>query len=377
MVGIFSAASIPLWAAGISAAGGLAGGLLGPKGGPGGGLQTQQTNAQLPGWVNEAAMQNYGAMTRASYDMPGPYTGQRVADLTPETRNLINQLYGNVGSTGPAYENASATTNALMGFNAPTITPQTLAGTNLQPYMDPYISQVINPSMQLLNQQRQQGLNQIGDQANQAKAFGGSRQGIAEGMTNAQSSLLAGQLGGQLYGNAFQNALAGATGDITRNLTAQQQNAANAIQSAGLRGSMAGQLGNLATAGQNAWLTGVQQAMGGQGVLTQQQQQQLQAAMDLYNEQRMDPIQRIQLRTQQLSQSPYGQTTTSTVPNYASTSPLLSGLGTASTLAGLLGKFGAFGSTPQLGGIGGAGMQNALAMGGGLMPSYGTGVTWS
>jgi len=212
--------------------------------------------------------------------------------------------------------------------------------------------------MQLLNQQRQQGLNQIGDQATQAKAFGGSRQGVAEGVTNAQSSLLAGQLGGQLYGNAFQNALAGATGDITRNLTAQQQNIANAMQGAAFRGQMAQQGANLAQQGQQNWLTGVTQALGGQGMLQQQQQQQLQAAMDLYNEQRMDPIQRIQLRTQQLQSSPYGTTNISAGPGPMA-SPLMTGLGTGATLAGLLGKFGMFGT-----GTGGSGYTlptNALA----------------
>lgn len=305
------------------------------KGGSGG-TQTQTSKVQLPDWVNEASQQNYWQAKYDAQNLMGPYTGQRVADMPAGATNLINQLYGNVGSTNPAFTNASATTNALMGFNPSTVTPQTLAGTNLAPYMNPYTQSVIDPSMQLLEQQRKQSLNQIGDQAVQSKAFGGSRQGVAEGVTNAQSALQAGQLGAQLYGQNFQQAQQAAGQDITNNYNAQLANAQLGLSGAQFQGSMAQQLGNLAQQGQANWLTGVNAAMGGQQMLQQQQQAQLDAARQQYAEQQQFPLQQLQIVQNALGMSPYGQTTQTTAPG-PSTDPLGQVLGTGSSLLGMAG----------------------------------------
>jgi hypothetical protein len=332
-------------AAGISAAAGLGSGLM-QMGKGSGGTQTQTQQNLLPGWITDQSMQNYGDLTQASYNMPGPYTGQRVADLTPQQLQLIQQLYGNVGATNAGFQNALAGTNALMGFQGQTVTPQTLAGTNLNPYMNPYTQAVIDPSMRLLEQQRQQGLNQIASQAAQTRAFGGSRQGIAEAATNAQSNLLAGQLGANLWGQNFQQAQAAATGDITRNLQAQQYNQAAAQNAAALRGQMARQYGDLTGMQQTNYLAGINAAMGGQQMLTEQQQAQLNAQKALYEEQRMDPINRILLRQNFLNTTPYSRTSISTAPG-PSTDPLSTGLGTSATMLGMfgtLGKMGLFGS---------------------------------
>lgn len=327
-------------AAGITAAAGLAGGLLGKSGGGGGQpLQYQQTNSQYPDWVNNMAMQNYGDATSASYNLMPPYSGQRVADMTSGMTSDIAALQGNVGSTTPWFNQALNQTNALAGFNPSMVTPQTLAGTNLSPYENPYTQSVIDPSMQLLNQQNQQGLNQIGANAIGAKAFGGSRQGVAEGAQNAQTNLLAGQLGANLWGQNFNQAQAAATGDITRNMQGQVYNQSAGLQGAQLRGQMAQQLGTLANQGQQGYITGLQAAMGGQQIQQQQQQAQLDAARQYYAEQQQFPLQQLQIRQNALAQSPYGQQSIQQSPG-PSSSPLLTGFGTAATTAGLIGSLG-------------------------------------
>jgi hypothetical protein len=292
--------------------------------------------------VNNAAQQNYGFATNAAYSLQQPYSGQRVADLTGAQIGNINALQGNVGSTTPAFNWAQANTGALMNYNPSTITPQTLAGTNLQPYMSPYTQSVIDPSMKLLAQQNQQGLNAIGNNAIGAKAFGGSRQGVAEGAQNAQSNLLAGQLGAQLYGQNFQQAQTAATGDITRDMTAQQNNQAAGEWGAGFKGQMANQLGQLATSQQQNFLTGLQAAMGGQQMLTAQQQAQINAAMQKYAEQGQYPLQQLSIFQNALSQSPYGQQVTQMTPG-PSSNPLMSGLGAAATGLGLYGALNGLG----------------------------------
>ena len=170
---------------------------------------------QLPEWINNGLMQNYGAATDWSYRMPGPYDQDRVANLSPEMQNLISQQYGNVGSTNPYFDTALQQTNALSGFGRDPLSVQRLAGTDLSPYMNPYTQGVINPAMQQMEQSRRQALMGIGDQATQAKAFGGSRQGVAEGVTNAQSELQKGGFVSNLMGQNFLQAQQGAVGDIT------------------------------------------------------------------------------------------------------------------------------------------------------------------
>ena len=333
-------------AAGISAAAGLAGAgmqMIGKSGS--GGISNTSQQSQLPGWVNSDAMNNLDLANQTANQLMGPYTGQRVASMTPEQQALIQQLYGNVGSTNAAFQQAGATTNQLMGYNPSTVTPQMLASTNLQPYMNPYTQSVINPSMQLLAQQNQQGLNSIGNNAIGAKAFGGSRQGVAEGAQNAQSNLLAGQLGAQLYGQNFTQAQAAATGDINRDFSGQQFNSQMGLQGAQFQGQMAQQLAGLSQAQQTNYLQGIQAAMSGQGLLQQQNQQELTAQQQLYAEQRQQPLDVLAIRQNALSQSPYGQTAYGTAPG-PSTNPLLTGFGTAATTAGLLGQFGMFNKSP-------------------------------
>ena len=75
------------------------------------------------------------------------FTVERVAPMTDNMQSLIQQLYGNVGSTNAAYNQANQIVNGLQGFSPTQVNPQTLAGTNLQPYMDPYINAVLSPTM--------------------------------------------------------------------------------------------------------------------------------------------------------------------------------------------------------------------------------------
>jgi Chaperone of endosialidase len=335
-------------AAGITAAAGLAAGGMQMLNKPGGGgTQTQMTQQQLPMGIQQRESDNYDLAMQTANQLMGPYGGQRVADMTPEQRNLIAQLYGNVGSTNAAFGQAGAATNALMGFNPSMVTPQMLANTNLQPYMNPYSSMVINPAMQQMEASRKQSLMQLGDQATQNKAFGGSRQGIAEGVQNAASELQRGQFMGQMLGQDFAQAQAAATGDINRDFSGQQFNSQQGLAGAQFRGNMAQQLAGLSQAQQQNYLAGINAAMGGQGLLQQQSQQELDAARQYYMEQRQQPLDVLGIRQNALAQSPYGQTTYSSGPG-PSSNPMLTGLGTAATTAGLLGQFGLFNRSPSI-----------------------------
>jgi len=332
-------------AAGITAAAGIAASQLSKSGGGGGGTQTQTQQTQIPFGIQQRDSDNWDLAVQAANQLMGPYGGQRVASMTPEQRNLIAQLYGNVGSTNPAYAQAQGATSGLLGFNPSTVDPRMLAGTDLSPYMNPYTKNVIDPTMSLMEQSRKQALMGIGDTATQAKAFGGSRQGIAEGVTNAQSELQKGQFAGGLLSQNFAQAQQGAQYDIGNRFTADQFNSQMGLAGAQFRGGMANQLAGLATQGQNTYLQGLQAAMGGQGLLQAQSQAELDAQRQHYMEQRQQPLDVLAIRQNALAQSPYGQMSTTTSPG-PSTNPLSTGLGMSAATAGLLGQMGMFNKAP-------------------------------
>ena len=60
-----------------------------------------------------------------------------------------------------------------------------LQGPNIGQFMNPYTQEVMNRTATDINNARQQTMNQLGQQASAAGAFGGSRHGIAEAQTNA------------------------------------------------------------------------------------------------------------------------------------------------------------------------------------------------
>lgn len=301
-------------------------------GGGKGGSQTTTTEVKLPQWVQDAAQKNLNASYQVSANMLGPYSGQRVADMPTGQLANINALQQNVGATNPAFAYAQNAAAGLTNYQPGQVNAGQLSGTDLSSYMNPFTQSVIQSGMNAIDAQRMQALNQVGDQAIRTGAFGGSRQGVVEGVTNAAAANQAGQLASQLMAQNFGQAQSAAQNDINRNLQAQQLNQQAGLQGAGLNLSAANQLGNLAGAGQQSFLSGLQAALAGQQALQGQNQNVLDAQRQYYTEQQQFPLQQLQVPLQALGVSPYGSTTTQSVPTTGS--PFLSGLGGLMSLFG-------------------------------------------
>ena len=234
-----------------------------------------------------------------------------------------------------------------------------IAGTNLGAYTNPYESQVVGQALGDIERSRQMQQNQLGAQASAARAFGGSRQGIAEAETNRAFADQAAQTAAGLRQAGYQQAQALAGQDIASrmqaalanqgaNLQAQSQTAGNVLamqqanqgarnqagqfgasaqnqamiqnQQAGLQAAQqrlaaAQQLGGL---GQQAFNTG--QAISAQqmqqGLLQQQLQQQLiNAAMGQYAGYTGAPQTALNLPLAALGQASMGQGTTTQTQN--------------------------------------------------------------
>lgn len=269
------------------------------RGGGSGGQQTTTQQTQLPQYVqNQVQTDIAGANALAAQPYAtNPSSG--VAPLNPQQ----TQAFGDVGSMqGVAdtrgYTPAINQLTSLLPQAAPITAGQ--VGSNVSSLMQPYSDIVINPSLQLMQQQLAQTKQQIGANAAAVGAFGGSRQGVEEGVADSQEALQAGQLQSGLLQSGFNTVLPTAMGITTAN------------QNLGMQATSL--LPQVATAGSN-------QAIAEASALDtagQQQQQQQQNAMDVlaanFEAARAWPAEGLGLQEQAISTAPFGQTTTATGP---------------------------------------------------------------
>jgi len=209
-----------------------------------------------------------------------------------------------------------------------------VAGADLSAYTNPYESQVVQQSLTDLGGAQEKALNQMGAQATAARAFGGSRQGIAEAETRKSYADQAARMVSGLRQSGYQQAQQLAGQDIARQMqtdaanqaalnaqrqfgamqgmTAQQLNQGAGLQGAQFRLGAAGQMGNL---GQQAFGTSqaIQQQQMQQGLMQQGLMQQLiDAARGQYSGYTGAPQQSLGLPLAALGATPVPQTTTQT-----------------------------------------------------------------
>lgn len=203
---------------------------------------------------------------------------------------------------------------------------------NIASYMNPYTSQVRTNALADLESARRSAVQQTGERAMQARAFGGSRQGVAEALTNAGFAKQAGTLGTQLNENAFNQAVQLQAADLARAQQAAAANQAAGLQGAQLRLAGAGQLGSLAQQQQALRLGGAQAVMGAGG------------ARQAADQQQMDAIRNIGLQRLGIVQSSLGAQPANlggTVSTPTSSNPAAGALGGALAGGQMFGPYGA------------------------------------
>jgi hypothetical protein len=228
----------------------------------------------------------------------------------------LSKLYGPQFVAGPSalQTQAEGLSTGLGGYQPFLQAAQAATGpTAYQQYMSPYQQDVIDTTLQEFDIQSQKGLPALAAQAIGAGAFGGGREGVQRAEYQSASDRNRAALQAQLLQQGFGQA---------QSLAAQQYN-----QQLGLAGQTQGLLGQ-----QIAGLStlGAQQQAQEQAGLTAQQQ--------LAYQQGYQPLQATQT---------YGQGVTGLIAGYPgrteiqqtpSPTALQTGLGVASTLAGIYGK---------------------------------------
>jgi hypothetical protein len=123
------------------------------------------------------------------------------------------------------------------------VTPGSFLNQNIQAYMNPYTKAVTEQSLQDLERSRQLEQVKTSAQATAAKAFGGSRQGVAEAETNRAYGENAARLLAQQNAAAYQNAQQISEADLGRFMQAQQLNQAKDLATTQQSLQLAGQFG--------------------------------------------------------------------------------------------------------------------------------------
>ena len=152
---------------------------------------------------------------------------------------------------------------------------------SISSYMNPYTESVRTNALADLESARRAAIQQTGERATQARAFGGSRQGVAEALTNQGFAKQAANLGTTLNEQAFNQAMAMQQADIGRRSAADIANQQAGLQGAQLRLGGASQLGNLAAQQQALRLGGAQAVMGAGGARQALDQQQMDAIRNI------------------------------------------------------------------------------------------------
>ena len=239
------------------------------------------------------------APTMAAQPNAMPNANYQPAPMAPQQGFNVNQA-----SAGALQGALGSTQQAMQG------------PLNVGAYANPYTGAVIDRTQQDIARQQQMASNQLGAQATAANAFGGSRQGVAEGVMAGEYGRMAGDFAAQQRQQNYSQALQAAMADRQARLGA------------------ASQLGGL---GQQAFNTGqtIQQNQQQQGLLQQGMQQALiDAARNQYAGYVGSPMQSLSAPLAALGATPIPETATKT-ENQGLFGMLQSAAGAAGALKGL------------------------------------------
>jgi hypothetical protein len=285
--------------------------------------QTTVNKTELPAWVDAAGQENLNiANDLASRPYEG-FDGSLTAPQTALQQQANTNASNNANAFVPTMNDAVDATKA-----ATTYTPNTFLTGDVSKYMNPYLDQVEARAVNNANTAFKNNLNTIGDTAISAGAFGGSRQGVAEGVAAAENARQIGDMSAQIRSDGFNTAAGLMADDANRNLQGEQ-----------LKLGAAGQLGDLANASNtmsnqnSALLSALGQSQ------QQTNQQQLQETYAKWKEQQDYPLQALNLRLAALGATPYGGTQSQTTTGGGGGNTAMSAIG------------GVLGILPFLGGL--------------------------
>ena len=229
------------------------------------GSSSQKTKQTIDPRLTNAALNVFGQGQAAANQL-----GVRnIAGFTPDQLAAMEMTRGAIGTGAGAVNQAVGTAGQVAGFTPGQVQGQSFLNANIGAYMNPYLQNVAGNVMSDLDRQRLMQQNQNAASAFQAKAFGGSRQGVLEAETNRAAQENAARTLTDLYSGGFNAAAQLAGQDLSFAQQAALANQQAGISGAGLNLQAAGQLGQLGTTQQQMSQSDIA-ALGNVGSMQQQ-----------------------------------------------------------------------------------------------------------
>jgi hypothetical protein len=266
-------------------------------GNPANTTSSSTTQVQVPDWVQSQLQQNLSTANQLASQPFTPSNLPTVAPFSADQTAAFNAIRQNVGSTQPVFDLAQSQVQNL---------PQTT-----QSLLNPYLANVEGDTVS--NIQRAAALQGQTEASNAigAGAYGGTREGVQQGMIASEAQRNIGQAINQIQSQGY-----------------------NTAQSAAL--NQAAAEGNIASAGQTANLQGIS-ALNQVGQQQQTlQQAQYASALQQWQQQQNYPYQQLALQQSALAGSPYGNAVTSSQPYSSNTAEQLLGLGLSAAPLGIM-----------------------------------------
>lgn len=278
---------------------------------------TSSSSTQYPAWITPELKKLVSKSTALTEQPYQAYTGERVAQLSPDEQQAFDLVRQLTGQAQPAYGQAQniATQVAQRGLGG--YTPEMLA-----PYLNPYQTQVMDISKLRQQQEFEKAKRGLAEQQAQIGSYGGSRTALAEQeLYKNYAQQLAEQEAKQLYqgyGDAMSRAMSGTQ----------------------MAGGAAGQIASLAGAGQEAELQRIGALQGIGGVQRDIGQAGLDVGYQDYLTAQQYPYNQLQFQAGMIEPIA-GMTGTQTSTSKTTSSPSIAGtaLGLASMAAAPFGGF--------------------------------------
>jgi len=248
------------------------------------------TQQIYPDWVtgpSETMINTMNEMMGQPLNIPG----QQVAGFTPTQTAAMQQAYGGIGAYQPYLQAAGTGQQAAMGAMGAGV--GALGGmqfdpSGVTPWMDQYQGDVTQGALAEIDRQAAMAQNQLGGQAEQAGAFGGSRFGIQQSeLARGAQDLKSKRIFEDMSRN-YQQAVGAMQAANQQQLQQGQAFGQLGQATSGIAGAMAGLGGQAQAMGQSdvnqlMGIGGMQQQLAQAG-MTADYQNQLNAMMAPYNQ---------------------------------------------------------------------------------------------
>lgn len=177
----------------------------------GGGNNTSSSTQTIDPW-QKGILSNNVSRAQGIADRPfESFMGQGYAPLSQNQRTAMTGAQNLNGAGAPAID---------MGINAAGGMLNGSAASGMANWQNPYTDQVVNSSLNDIERQRQMAIGSGQDAAIAARAYGGSRHGVADSLTNEAFGRTAADTAANLRNTGFNTAAQNAQQDSSRQLKA-------------------------------------------------------------------------------------------------------------------------------------------------------------